>query len=247
MDNVQPHERIFLAFDDETFEDRHKRMLDRVALFVGGVKIGITSFFTPMPNDDRISVGSAVRSRVRNYYPNLKIFIDGKFKDIDMQVAGAARGVAKSGAWGFTMHASNSPSALQAAVENASPSLAIGVTILTSMTDKDSFEIYGEKAASKVVKFARNFARAGGRAVVCSPLELPLLGGIPLIKITPGIRNQDSPPDEQRRTATARDAVRNGADFLVIGRPITGASDPAGAAQRFAEEIESGFAARSSW
>lgn len=244
MNELQPHQRIFVPIDQNEFGDDDQRKIDRYADRVGGLKIGITAYHSKQRLDPRISIGSSIESFMLNYHPHLQRFVDGKFKDIPDQIAGAARGVAASGAWGFTIHTSNSVKALRAAVDNAGSSLVIGVTVLTSMTDVDSVENYGHIAERAVPAFARKFAAAGGRAIVCSPKELRFLGGVALTKITPAIRNADAPPDDQNRTATAFEAARDGADYFVIGRPITGAADPADAAARFAEDIARGLAYR---
>jgi orotidine-5'-phosphate decarboxylase len=124
---------------------------------------------------------------------------------------------------------------------NRSHSLVLAVTVLTSLEENNAHLIFGGPSKAKVLQFARDAKLAGCNGIVCSPQELKLLGKqaelVSLLKVIPGIRSNDSPPDDQRRTMTAAEAVRAGADYLVIGRPITAAPDPVEAAKKFAAEI----------
>lgn len=92
---------------------------------------------------------------------------------------------------------------------------------------------------------ARDAKIAGCDGIICSPQELELLGKQKelsgLLKVTPGIRSSDAPPDDQKRTLSSGEAIRKGADFLVIGRPITNAPDPVEATKKIAEEIVAGL------
>ena len=118
----------------------------------------------------------------------------------------------------------------------------IGVTVLTSMTPERCELVHGTDPGTHVELLAELLVEAGAQAVVCSPLEVESIATIhrdALIRITPGIRAHDAPPDDQKRTMTARDAINAGADYLVIGRPIMNAPDPVAAARLFAEEIAS--------
>jgi orotidine-5'-phosphate decarboxylase len=119
--------------------------------------------------------------------------------------------------------------------------LLIAVTVLTSLTQEELAETgVPEALESQVLRLARLAGEAGLDGVVCSSREAPLLraalGAAPVL-VTPGIRAADAPADDQRRTLTPRQAVDAGSDFLVIGRPITGAGDPRAALENITSEI----------
>ncbi len=244
---IAPYERIFIPLDVKVFGDAEKRLIDDVAPYVGGYKIGITAYFNKTI-DPRISAGAEIESYIALNHPTKKIFVDGKFKDIPDQVGGAAAGVALAGFWGFTIHADNTPAAIRAAVLNSGISLVIGVTVLTSYDRDDCEDTYHALPTDAVLKFAKRLNDNGGNAIVCSPLELKALSdtefGRGLLKITPGIRDPDSPPDDQMRTATAFEAARDGADFYVIGRLLTRSQNKTESAKRLVDDISRGMAVR---
>jgi len=130
---------------------------------------------------------------------------------------------------------------VKAAVSGAGTVTVVAVTILTSLddTDLDRIGMRGP-AADAVLRLAEVALSAGAPGLVCSPQEVARLrrefGTEPLL-VVPGIRGDDDAADDQRRTLTARDALDAGADILVVGRPITGAPDPAAAARALAAEI----------
>lgn len=162
------------------------------------------------------------------------VFLDLKFHDIPNTVAGACRAAARMGVWMVNVHASGGSAMLRAAREavagSARPPLLIAVTVLTSLTDGELAEIgYAGSAAQNVDRLADLTAACGLDGVVCSPREARALKariGAGFKLVTPGIRLPDSPPDDQRRVLTPAEAVGEGADYLVIGRPISHAPDP---------------------
>ena len=137
--------------------------------------------------------------------------------------------------WMVNVHASGGEAMLRAARESiaavARPPLLIAVTILTSLADADLGRIGLSGSLMENVERLARLARASGLdGVVCSALEAPLIrqaAGDDFTLVTPGIRLEASSPDDQARIVTPREAVRLGADYLVIGRPITQARDPA--------------------
>jgi orotidine-5'-phosphate decarboxylase len=171
-----------------------------------------------------------------------KVFLDLKFHDIPNTVAGAVRAADSLGVEMLTVHASGGTAMLRAAVDAASDRLSvIAVTVLTSL-DQEELHRVGlsgtpEEAA---VRLGRLAIENDAHGLVCSALELQKLrsslGPDPLL-VTPGIRPAGSAADDQARVATPRKAIADGADFLVIGRPITRAPDPAVAAEAIAGEI----------
>jgi len=171
-----------------------------------------------------------------------RVFLDLKFHDIPHTVGQACAAATRLGAWMLNVHAAGGRSMLMAAREGVrraanergrSPPLLIAVTVLTSLDAADLEEIGlagGLEAAS--LRLARLSAECGLDGVVCSAVEAPALRralGPSFKLVTPGIRPAGSAADDQARVATPEGAVANGADFLVIGRPITQAADPRGA------------------
>ena len=183
-----------------------------------------------------------------------KVFLDLKFHDIPHQVAGSARSAAQLGVSMFTVHASGGTEMMQRAVEavseiaerNQTPRAAVlAVSVLTSM-DATSLSQIGidsspEEAVLRLVKLA---ARADVDGVVASPQEAQKIRStvtkLDFLIVTPGIRpaTKDAAADDQRRVATPSAALRAGASYLVVGRPITAAPDPVAAAREIAAEME---------
>jgi orotidine-5'-phosphate decarboxylase len=162
------------------------------------------------------------------------VFLDLKFHDIPNTVRGAARSAAAIGAKLVTVHATGGREMLEAAVEGAGPNCGVlGVTILTSIDaamlrtawGRKSLEVYGE-----VLRLAGECAEAGAHGVVCSGLEAQKIGakyGDKLKLLVPGIRPAGGKMDDQKRTVTAAEAARAGANYIVLGRMITEAKEPA--------------------
>jgi orotidine-5'-phosphate decarboxylase len=173
------------------------------------------------------------------------VFLDLKYHDIPHTVAAACKAAASLGVWMLNVHAQGGPRMLEAAHESLvglqHRPLLIAVTILTSMTDRELRAIgYQEAAAALVERLARLAHDSGLDGVVCSPREAASLRkhcGRDFVLVTPGIRPAGSSTDDQRRVMTPAEAVQAGADYLVIGRPITGAGDPPAALRRIREEI----------
>jgi len=173
------------------------------------------------------------------------VFLDLKFHDIPHTVAQACKAAARLGVWMVNVHASGGPRMLAAAreaLENApTRPMLIAVTVLTSMGD-DELRAVGvaDDAAAQVSRLAALTRDAGLDGVVCSAREAPLLRremGAAFRLITQGIRPAGSAAADQTRILTPGEAVRAGADYLVIGRPITQAADPLASLRAIAEEI----------
>ena len=184
---------------------------------------------------------AAVRSAREASAGECGIFLDLKLHDIPATVAGAARAVAGLQPQFLTVHASGGAAMIEAAAAALPDTRIAAVTVLTSLgaTDLDGIGLAGPPQAA-VVRLARLAVAAGARALVCSPQEVAAVrAAVPadITLITPGVRPATGSADDQKRVATPVAAIRDGADLLVIGRPITGAPDPAAAARGLASEL----------
>lgn len=169
------------------------------------------------------------------------IFLDLKLHDIPATVSGAARAVAALAPKYLTVHASGGPDMIRAAVDALPNTYVTAVTILTSLTQEQLTAMGWNGSAQDIVKrLAAQSVAAGARAIVCSPQEVAAVraevGPEPVL-ITPGVRPAGSDAADQKRIATPEQALADGANLLVIGRPITGAADIAHAAATIAASI----------
>ena len=176
-----------------------------------------------------------------------RVFLDMKLHDIENSVAKGVENVARLGVNFLTVHAY--PQTMKAAVaaRRGSGLKILAVTVLTSYDDIDLAESgYSTGVESLVARRAQQAHDLGVDGLVCSPEEaspLRLAVGNDMLFVTPGIRPQGSARGDQKRVTTPGQAIRAGADYLVVGRPITGASDPKAAAQAIVDEIAALFAA----
>jgi orotidine-5'-phosphate decarboxylase len=235
----EPAERLFVALDVERL-DEAESLLDRLGGVVGGCKIGSQLFTASGP-------ASIERARKRG----VRVFLDLKYHDIPNTVAGAAREATRQGVFMLNVHASGGLAMMRAAAQAAAAAaaefavprpLVLGVTVLTSL-DRRALErevgVPGTVEAH-VLRLAERAREAGLDGCVASPREiapLRLAMGPRWVIVTPGIRPA-AREDDQIRTATPLAAVRAGADYLVVGRPITAAPDVGVAARAVLEEID---------
>jgi orotidine-5'-phosphate decarboxylase len=170
------------------------------------------------------------------------VFLDLKYYDISETVKRAVAQVARSGARFLTVHAS--AAVMRAAVEGrgTSPLKLLGVTVLTSFDQQDLTDFgYQRRVPELVEHLARKAMETRMDGVVVSPLEARLAraaAGPKAILVTPGVRSPGAAKGDQKRVATPADAIRDGADYVVIGRQITRAPDPADAVRQILEEIQ---------
>lgn len=198
---------------------------------VAVVKVGLELFCRSGPSIvDSVRGGSGA-----------ELFLDLKLHDIPNTVAGAARSVARLKPRYLTVHASGGADMVRAAVESAEGVTIAAVTVLTSMSD-DVLEAVG--LAGPPIDAVRRLATlavgAGAGALVCSPHEVAAVRsevGSGVVLITPGVRPAGADVQDQARVATPEQALADGADLLVIGRPITGAADPGAAAAKIAAAL----------
>lgn len=173
------------------------------------------------------------------------VFLDLKFHDIPSTVARACAAAARLGVWMLNVHALGGTAMLSASREAVDDSarrpLLLGVTMLTSHSNTDLQELgLIDGSEAQVVRLARLVQQAGLDGVVCSAREAPALRkvhGAEFCLVTPGIRPMGSPTGDQQRVATPLAAIQAGADYLVIGRPITQAADPMGVLMAINREL----------
>ncbi|RTL12698.1 MAG: orotidine-5'-phosphate decarboxylase [Neisseriaceae bacterium] len=192
------------------------------------------------PQECRLKVGKELFT---SYGPQIvrdlqalgfEIFLDLKFHDIPNTVYKAIRAAADLGVWMVNVHASGGRTMLtqarQAINDSQNKPLLIAVTILTSLSASEVAEIgYGQDVANQVKHLARLSYECGLDGVVCSAQEANIIKSVTVpefLTVTPGIRLADATKDDQTRVMTPEAAVANGADYLVIGRPITQADNP---------------------
>lgn len=235
---VSPASRIYCAIDT-TDPDAARLLAGRVSGIVGGIKLGLEFFVAHGPAGVR-----AVMEEGR-----VPLFLDLKLHDIPNTVAGAVKAALPLKPAFITIHAAGGPTMIAAAAEAARTAGAarpkiLAVTVLTSLDGADLDAVGQSGPVGDQVRRLAVMARAAGAdGVVCSPAETALLRqacGPGFSLMVPGIRPAWAAPNDQKRVMTPADALRFGADHLVIGRPITGAADPADAARRIVAEIEGG-------
>jgi orotidine-5'-phosphate decarboxylase len=225
-------DRIFIALDVPT-ADEARRLIDSLAGEATSFKIGLQLFCNAGPGFVAELAGKGLR-----------IFLDLKFHDIPNTVAGAVRSVASLGAAMINLHCSGGAAMMRAAREaltEADRPALLGVTVLTSLDDDDLRALgIAHSSEGQVLLLARMAKDSGLDGVVCSPKEIQTLRaemGDDFLLVTPGIRPAWSAMGDQKRITTPHEAIVAGASALVIGRPITGAENPAEAMRRVIEEI----------
>jgi orotidine-5'-phosphate decarboxylase len=232
--------RLIVALDYPS-ADRASRVAEKLRGRVGMFKIGSELFGAEGPVLARYL---AARGEA--------VFLDLKFHDIPNTVRGAAREATQLGVRIFNVHASGGRKMMEAAREGAlearsgkggkKPPIILAVTLLTSLADEDLREIGIEGSPEEaVVRWARLAQSAGLDGVVASAREASLIRqacGPRFIIVTPGIRPTSALADDQARVSTPEAAIQAGADYLVVGRPITAAQEPETAAETIVAEID---------
>ncbi len=232
--SLPARERLIVALDLPD-ASQARRVVVAIRGSVATFKVGKQLFTVegPAPVRELVSSGS-------------KVFLDLKFHDIPNTVASAVRAVGKLGASMVTVHASGGLKMLQAAVDAArqTPNLAVlAVTVLTSLSDTDLQETgVAGRTLDQVLRLAALAQSAGCTGVIASVREARELRrelGTGFWIVTPGVRPLGSGKGDQERVATPAEAMRAGADYIVVGRPVIQAEDPAAAAKGIVGEIES--------
>ena len=245
MSTIPLNERLIVALDVETF-DQAVSLSDALRKTTKSFKVG-SQLFT--------ACGPRIVTHLKQ--AGLNVFLDLKYHDIPNTVAKAVAAATALGAdiinlhamGGFAMMEAASEATIETARELDIPEPALlSVTVLTSMdeaTFQDVLGTPGRSLSEQVLHLARLTQSAGLAGVVASPHEIALLRkelGPDFIILTPGIRPASSDAGDQKRFLTPGAAVRLGADYLVVGRPITGAADPSAAAAAILQEMRNALA-----
>jgi len=227
---------IILAVDTPDL-DTAQRWIEATQDYVSVYKLGLEFFFT---------FGHEGVTRIKSM-TDADIFLDLKLHDIPHTVGASASAVHSLQPRFLTVHASGGRSMINAAVQALPSTDVTAVTVLTSLSEEDLFEIgFANNALESAVSLAKMSVAAGARAIVCSPLEIAAIRsavGNEAHIITPGVRPAGSSGvDDQKRTMTPQAAILTGASYVVIGRPITqawaqGAQAMTAAARTIAEDI----------
>jgi orotidine-5'-phosphate decarboxylase len=229
---------VFCALDT-TDPEVALALSKRLSGLVGGLKLGLEFFSANGPEGLRAVAEGG-----------LPLFLDLKFHDIPNTVAGAVRGAVRLGPAFTTLHASGGREMMVAAVDAANDASVkwgvarpclLAVTVLTSMSQSDLTDSgVGGALLDQVKRLAAMAQESGVDGVVCSPQEVDVLRaqcGPRFQLMIPGIRPAWAAANDQKRVLTPAEAMAKGADWLVIGRPITAALDPADAARRIQSEL----------
>lgn len=236
---LKPHERIIVALDTNELSEA-TNLVDMLWDKIGMLKIGLQLLTAVGALDIIYELKKSMGNKPR-------IFLDGKFCDIPNTVGKASAAAASLGADMFNVHASCGLEAMKAAVANKGDAKVLAVTLLTSIGTEECRRIYGVSPIRVVEGFVRDAMACGIDGIICSPKEVQFVSRITdMITVVPGIRPSWAAANDQKRITTPRDAILAGADYLVIGRPITsppeGVGGPVGAAELIVGEIEAALA-----
>jgi orotidine-5'-phosphate decarboxylase len=231
---VVAENRIIVALDLASAEDA-VRLARRVAPYVGAYKVGLGLLHGAGPG-----IATALVDLGK------PVFADAKLHDIPSQVNAAARRLGRLGVRWVTAHATGGEAMLRAAVEGLGETSGghagvLAVTVLTSIAQTDLVAIgIGSSPGKLVSKMSKVAANAGVEGIVCSPQELAVVSSVApdLLRVTPGVRSVGAATGDQQRVMTPEEALARGADWLVIGRPITAAADPESAAAELASIVQ---------
>lgn len=236
---MSSREKLIVALDYPT-ADAAARVVEKLHGRAGMFKVGAELFAAEGPVMARHLVASGE-----------KVFLDLKLHDIPNTVRAAAREASRLGVNLLSVHASGGRAMMEAALEgvragaagrDSSRPLVVAVTVLTSLTSGDLDELgVSGTPEDAVVRLARLAQKAGLDGVVASPREIAAVRracGPRFVIVTPGIRPAAAASNDQARIATPESAVRAGADYLVVGRPITGAADPLAALEAVVNEMD---------
>lgn len=232
---------IILALDVPE-RDRALELARTVGREVGMVKIGLEGF---------VAHGPSLVREIRDL--GLDVFLDLKLHDIPRTAAAAARHARALGVRLFTVHASGGAEMVRACRDAVGDDVhLVAVTVLTSLDDDDLADVgFHGQATTVAARLGALAVSSGAHGLVCSALDLPALAGVGGTRVVPGVRQSDTTvhdyrsahwrpldvADDQKRVATPREALKAGATWLVIGRPILEARDPVAAARAITAEL----------
>jgi orotidine-5'-phosphate decarboxylase len=226
-------DHVFVAIDRMDLETAHADVA-RLKALAGGIKLGLEFFVANGPQGVRAVAGP------------VPLFLDLKLHDIPNTVAGGVRAACLLSPRFLTIHAAGGEAMMRAAADAARAAgparpMLLGITVLTSL-DAGDLDAVGQRGpvADQAKRLAALAQKSGLDGVVCSAHEvaaLRALCGGDFKLVVPGIRPDWAASNDQKRVVTPGEAIARGADYLVIGRPITQSDDPAAALQRIADEI----------
>ncbi len=230
-------ERLVVALDVKSYGEAES-LVGALSPLAGWFKVGSVMFTREGPRMCRMVKDSGA-----------KLFLDLKFHDIPNTVSGAVASAAALGADMLTVHIAGGEAMLKAAVRareeaRCDDMIIVGVTVLTHLTFEDFHSLFVTDRSTNetVLALAKLADRCGLNGVVASAKELPLIRrhlGPDFTVVTPGIRMADTTSDDQVRIVTPRQAVADGASYIVVGRPIIAAPDPVGACEKILENMAS--------
>lgn len=238
--NEKIKEKLVLALDVEDIEEA-KKLVDELSPYIGTFKVGLQLF---------CGYGLEIVNYIKE--KNSNFFLDVKLHDIPNTVEKASYNVVKNGANFFNVHSTGGVEMMKAARAGAmkasekpgkKPPIILAVTVLTSISDEMLKDELSNKLTSEelVVKLAKNARIAGLNGVVASAQEVRAIKkelGDDFIVLTPGIRPAWSNSDDQKRITTPADAIKDGSDYIVLGRAITKAQDRIDAVKKVYDEIK---------
>jgi orotidine-5'-phosphate decarboxylase len=235
MSRIQAKDRLIVALDLPDIQAA-KRMVEQLEGVVGFFKVGLALQLAP-------GVEELIKSLIDS---GKRVFLDYKYYDVPETLKKAVSQAARLGVSFLTVHGSGDLIKAAVAGKNGSNLKLFTVTVLTSMDSSDLAEMgYANTTIEDLVLFrARKALEAGCDGVIASGREakkIKEVSGKDLLVVTPGIRPDGYPEDDQKRRMTPKDAIFAGADYLVIGRPITDEVDPRKAAERFLIEMQEAF------
>ena len=239
-------QKLIVALDVDARAEAES-LVEALAPYVGAFKVGMQLYNSEGPD--------MVRALMER---GAKVFVDLKFHDIPNTVVQAGRVMTRLGVFMYNLHVAGGSEMMRQTMEASrreaealglNPPLLIGVTVLTSITEAQLREEMGVERGltEQVVQWAQLAQAAGLAGVVASPQEIRAIRqacGADFLIVTPGVRPAGAQLNDQKRVMTPGEAVQAGASYLVVGRPITGAADPAAAAQAIVAEMEQAAAAK---
>ncbi|MDD2620049.1 MAG: orotidine-5'-phosphate decarboxylase [Syntrophomonadaceae bacterium] len=238
---MEAKDRIILALDVDT-QEQALNLVKMLTPYVGAFKVGMQLYN---------SCGPSIVNRINDL--GGRVFVDLKLHDIPNTVAAAGRVLTRLNCFMFNVHAAGGREMMSRLADEVSDEAArmgieapliLAVTVLTSISQRELEEemlISGMEIRELVVRWAVMARQSGISGVVCSPQEIGYIRSVcgpGFVIVTPGIRPSWSEKDDQKRITTPRQALEMGADYMVIGRPITKADNPVEAAQKIIAELE---------
>lgn len=238
IESINPKERLIIALDFNSMNDATK-LIDELGDNAVFYKVGLELFL--------YTKGEIIEYLASK---NKKVFLDLKFHDIPNTTAMASLFTSKQNIFMFNVHTSGGKKMMEKTVEEIKKlnknNLIIGVTILTSLSENDIKNMFSSNLNLKelAVNLAKLGKEAGLNGVVCSPNEANIIKkecGETFITVCPGVRPKWADKDDQERIMTPKEAVQNGCDYMVVGRPITKSKDRVKACKMIIEEIAEGI------